>query len=160
MILIYKLTRKNGKFSALAKGILSKATINTIRHIISILLFLLLMSSTGIKNDNAKVEKISFSIYKKNSSIGFIDIEKTSLNQTTTFNVDSEVNAKVIFNFKAIGREKSVYKEDTLIFSSVYRKINNKIKLDQSIEFINGIYLLSENQKKKHLILILFVGIW
>lgn len=94
-------------------------------------------------NENApSVEKISFSIIKKNKIIGYVDIEKQSLNETTTFIINSEVNAKVIFNFNAIGNEKTIYKQDTLVYSSVYRKLNNKVKLNQSLSLIDGQYIL------------------
>ena len=109
--------------------------------------FLLSMSSSD--KEVPKVEKVSFSIIKKNSTIGYIDIEKQSLNETTTYIINSEVNAKVIFNFNAIGKEKSIYKKDTLIYSSIYRKLNNKVKLNQSLSFINGKYLLKEENKNE-----------
>lgn len=109
----------------------------------------LLLSNTGLDNSVGEVENISFSIIKNESSIGFINIEKASINQTTTYTINSEVNAKFIFNFNAIGREKSIYSSDTLIYSSVYRKLNNKVKLDQSLSLINGTYFLDVKKKKE-----------
>ena len=102
----------------------------------------LLLSYNSSNNTTPIVEKISFSIIKKESNIGFIDIEKTSFNHTTTYTINSEVNAKVVFNFNAIGKEKSIYKEDTLIYSSVYRKLNNKVKLNQTLSLNEGKYVL------------------
>ncbi len=110
-----------------------------------------LLANTNINNEIEEVEKISFSIIKKDSSIGFIDIKKASLNTQTTYIINSEVNTKVIFNFNAVGKEKSIYKGDTLIFSSVYRKLNHKVKLNQSLSFINGKYLLKNKNKKEKL---------
>lgn len=107
-----------------------------------------LISSTSFNNSVSEVEKISFSIIKNKSSIGFIDIEKASLDRTTIYTINSEVNAKVIFNFKAVGREKSIYKEDTLIFSSIYRKLNSRVKLNQSLSFVKGKYLLKDKHKR------------
>lgn len=111
----------------------------------------LLLSNTNSNNTALEVEKISFSIINRDSSIGFIDIEKTSFNHTTTYIVNSEVKAKVIFNFNAIGREKTIYKEDTLIYSSVYRKLNNKVKLNQSLSFKGGKYIFDNSQKRETL---------
>jgi len=110
-----------------------------------------LLSNTSNVNESAEVEKISFSIIKKNSRIGYIDVEKASLNKTTTYTIDSEVKVKVVFNFSAIGREKSIYKNDILVYSSVFRKQNNKVKLDQSLSLIKGKYLLKEKNKKEEI---------
>jgi hypothetical protein len=110
-----------------------------------------LLANTSTNSSAPEVEKISFSIIKKNSSIGFIDIEKTSINETTTYIINSKVNTKVIFNFDAVGMEKSIYRKDTLVFSSMYRKLNNKVKLNQSIALINGKYISEEKNKKEAL---------
>ncbi|WP_445958067.1 DUF6134 family protein [Yeosuana sp.] len=111
-----------------------------------VLPFLLLSNSN---DTTTEVENITFNIINKNTEIGFINIQKTFINQITTYNVDSEVNAKVIFNFNAIGREKSIYKEDTLIYSSLYRKLNDKENLNQSLSFNDGKYILKIKNKKE-----------
>jgi hypothetical protein len=110
-----------------------------------------LLSNTSSDNVNTKVENISFNIINKNKNIGFIDIEKRDLEHTTTYIVNSEVNTKVIFNFSATGREKSIYRTDTLIYSSIFRKLNKKIKLDQRLTLDNGRYIL--NYKKNNEVL-------
>lgn len=104
----------------------------------------LLLSMIPLENNVPVVENISFSVVKKNSSIGFINIEKRTINNITTFTVNSEVNANIIFNFTAVGKEKSVYKEDTLVYSSVYRMLNNKVKLNQALLFEKGKYVLKD----------------
>jgi hypothetical protein len=104
---------------------------------------------TPLNESAPTIEKVSFSILNKNASVGYIDIEKQSLNETTTYLINSEVNTKVIFNFNAIGKEKSIYKEDTLVYSSIYRKLNNKVKLNQSLSFKDGKYLIENEDEKE-----------
>ncbi len=111
----------------------------------------LLLSMIPLESNMPVIENISFNVVKKSTVIGYINIEKRSLNQTTTFTITSEVNAKVVFNFNAIGKEKSVYNKDTLIYSSVYRMLNNKVKLNQSLLFENGAYIL-ENMGKREIV--------
>lgn len=101
-----------------------------------------LLSNTSPDNAITKVENISFNIINKNKNIGFIDIEKRDTEHTTIYSINSEVNARVIFNFNAVGKEKSIYRADTLIYSSVYRKLNKKVKIDQSLTFSDGKYVL------------------
>ena len=111
----------------------------------------LLLSMIPLENNVPVVENISFSVVKKNTSIGFINIEKRTVNNITTFTVNSEVNANIIFNFNAVGKEKSVYKEDTLVYSSVYRMLNNKVKLNQALLFEKGKYFLKNMGKDENI---------
>ncbi len=145
LILIFKLVKKNSSSEALVKIGFIKNIISKAKYVFP---FLLLLSSAEVKNENSLEERISFSVNKNNNSIGFINVKKTSLNQITTYTISSEVNARVVFKFKAQGKEKSVYKNDTLIFSSVYRKINKKIKLNQSLSLVDGTYFLTDKDKK------------
>lgn len=147
MLLIYGYKKVFKKSHSFEIASVLKKLIFKIKYIIPFFL----LAYTSLNNETTEVEKISFSIIKKNSRIGYIDIEKASLDKTTTYTLDSEVKVKVIFSFKAIGREKSIYKDDTLIFSSVYRKLNNKVKLNQSLSFINGKYLFKEKNKKEEI---------
>lgn len=145
MLLIYTFKKVFKKSYSFEITSVLKKLIFKIKYIIPFFL----LAYTSINNETTEVEKISFNIIKKNSRIGYIDIEKTSLNKITTYTLDSEVKVKVVFNFSAIGREKSIYKDDTLIFSSIYRKLNNKVKLNQSLFFVNGKYLLKKKNKKE-----------
>lgn len=111
----------------------------------------LLLSMIPLESNVPVVENISFSVVKKNTSIGFINIEKRTVNNITTFIVNSEVNANIIFNFNAVGKEKSVYKEDTLVYSSVYRMLNNKVKLNQALLFEKGKYILKNMGKDENI---------
>lgn len=110
-----------------------------------------LISTTTMNNVSSNSEKISFSVIKNNSSIGYLNMEKLTSQETTTYFIDTNVKAKLILSFDVSGSEKSIYKEDILIFSSVFRKINNKVKANQSLFFANGKYFLSNRDKKEFL---------
>ena len=148
--LIYKLTRSKGKALVLPE-LFTKSFFTWIKYILVPLLFLLLMSSTGIDNAMPIFEKVEFSIINKNANIGFISIERSSHGRTTSYTINSEVNAKIIINFKVVGKERYVFRNDTLVYSSMYRKINNKVKLNQNIEFKKGKYVFSDYAKKETL---------
>ncbi|MBT8259811.1 MAG: hypothetical protein KJN82_00730, partial [Bacteroidia bacterium] len=51
----------------------------------------------------------------------------------------------------AEGKERSVYRNDTLIYSSVYRKLNNRIKVNHTLTFNKGSYALIKGQNKSSL---------
>ncbi|MBE9489110.1 MAG: hypothetical protein IMY67_02350 [Bacteroidetes bacterium] len=146
MLLIYTLKKLFKSTYSLEKSTVFKLVLK-IKYIIPFFL----ISSSSFNNAVTEVERISFSVIKNESSIGFIDVEKSSLDKTTIYTINSEVNTRVIFNFNAVGREKSIYNEDTLVFSSVYRKINKKVKLNQSLSLIEGKYFLKNKRKKEFL---------
>lgn len=93
-----------------------------------------------------KKETVSFDILRKNSSVGYINLEKQEIGNKVIITATSEVNTKVILNFKATGSDKCIYQDNVLIYSSQFRKINNKVKTDQSVSRLNGKYLFKENE--------------
>lgn len=110
---------------------------------------LLLISTISSDKLSTMEETISYSIINKNKTIGTIDIEKRSTDLTTIYTLDSEVKAKTIFNFNVRAKEKSIYRGDTLVFSSIYRSINKKVKLDQSLTLRNGEYILKHRKNNE-----------
>jgi len=143
MLLIYTFKKVFNKFSSFEMKTAIKMLVFKIKYIIPFFL----LSNTSLNNADTDVKKISFSIIKKDSCIGFIDIEKTSIDEITTYIINSEVKAKVIFIFNAVGIEKYIYKSDTLIYSSLYRKLNNKVKLNQTLSLVEGKYFLKEKNR-------------
>ena len=73
-----------------------KRVIKSIVFKIKYTLPFLLLSMIPLESNVPVVENISFSVVKKNTSIGFINIEKRSIKNITTFTVNSEVNANVL----------------------------------------------------------------
>lgn len=110
--------------------------------------FFLISFTSGDSLTNES-ETIRFDIVKKEKILGFINMKKIKNAQTTRFIINSEVNTKLLINFKASSKETYIYKEDTLVYSSIYRTLNDKVKVDQSISFTKGNYYLIHNNKKQ-----------
>lgn len=108
--------------------------------------FLLISMMTPII-ENDGIENVEFEIINKDKKIGYISIVKSTEGTRTTYEVKSRVETKFILKFKAVGSETSVYQNDTLVYSSMYRKVNRKIKVDQVVEFKNGNYYLNDKKK-------------
>lgn len=106
----------------------------------------LLISFTSGEHKPETLETIRFDIVKKSKVLGFIDLQKLNSNETTTYRIQSEVNTKFLIEFKASSKETYVYENDTLIYSSIYRTINDKIKVDQSLSYNKGNYLLKRKK--------------
>ncbi len=110
--------------------------------------FFLISFTSGDSLTNES-ETIRFDIVKKEKILGFINMKKIKNEQTTRFIINSEVNTKLLINFKASSKETYIYKEDTLVFSSIYRTLNDKVKVDQSISFTKGNYYLNNNKEQQ-----------
>ncbi len=109
----------------------------------------LLLSMASLDNTSPKAELIAFNVINKNSKIGYINIEKRLQDESITYTLNSNINAKLLFNFNAVAEERSVYKKDTLVFSSIYRKLNNKVNRNQSLTLVNGKYILSHKDDEE-----------
>jgi len=85
-------------------------------------------------------------IVKNNKILGFINLNKRIQNEKTTYIISSKVNTKFIIDFKATSKENYIYEKDKLVYSSIYRKINNRVKVDQSISYHEGQYYLKDKK--------------
>ncbi len=106
----------------------------------------LLISFTSGDYKPETLETIRFDIVKKSKVLGFIDLQKLNSNETTTYRIQSEVNTKFLIEFKASSKETYVYENDTLIYSSIYRTINDRVKVDQSLSYNQGNYFLKQKK--------------
>lgn len=146
MVLIYIIYFFRNRNRLSFKINLKRVSYNFLRKLKYLFIFLLFSFSDPEVNLNAS-ETIVFSVSRHNDSIGFVEIKRTNLENVTSYIIDSEVNVRVIFNFKANGHEKSIYKDDVLVYSSMYRKMNDKLKLDQSLTLQDGNYIFNNNGK-------------
>lgn len=111
----------------------------------------LLISFTASEHTLESFETIRFDIVKKSKIIGFVNLQKENSNETTTYRIKSEVNAKFLVEFKANSKETYVYENDTLIYSSIYRTINDIVKVDQSLSYNEGNYLFKQKKRNQFL---------
>lgn len=139
------------------KGNHKQRFVNIFFKVKSVLLILkylvpfLLLSMLNPNNELSNSEHKTFDIVNKKGSIGFIELERIVNDNTTTYNINSRVETRILLRFRAKGKEKAVYRNDTLIFSSVYRKLNNKVKVNQIITLVDKSYFLSTNKNREEL---------
>jgi hypothetical protein len=106
---------------------------------------LLLVTSSYGNNENNEANFIAYHVVKNGDIIGTIHIVKSQTNDEVIYELESKISAKFILKFDIIGKEKSIYKNGTLIYSHVYRKVNNKVKTDHEIELKKDIYESGKN---------------
>lgn len=110
-----------------------------------------LLSFSSVSNDE-DFERLNFSIFDRHSKIGTIVIERSRHFDSTFYSVKSSVNTSFIFKYEALGKEEYIFKNDTLIYSKLYRRVNKKVKADQTLLFKDGQYH-SINSKRQKLLL-------
>ncbi|TWO33276.1 hypothetical protein E1J38_005105 [Seonamhaeicola sediminis] len=79
---------------------------------------------------------------KNNKSVGSITIKREKLGNSIAYTLSSKIKAKFIVEFDIEAEEKSIYKEGALVYSSIFRKLNDKVKLNQSLSLVEGQYVL------------------
>lgn len=149
LFLILLIIRKMGDRNFLT-ACLNQIAAQVLPKLKYILPFLLVSFTVG-ESSPVINETIRYDIVKKTKTIGFIELQKTKTNKTTTYKIKSEVNSKFIIEFKANSKETYIYENDTLIYSSIYRTINNKVSVDQSLAYNEGSYFLKQKKENQQL---------
>ncbi|MCR8668306.1 hypothetical protein NO995_11485 [Aestuariibaculum sp. M13] len=112
-------------------------------------LFFFIVSSSFAYNTVNTSEALTYKIVKNNTTIGFINIEKQVESDVTTYVLKSHVEAKFLVNISILCNEKTIYKNGVLIYSSVYRKVNGKVKANHKLLRESGRYTLFYDNKKQ-----------
>ena len=98
---------------------------------------------------NSKI--ITYHVIKNDVLIGTIEINKRVIDDSVIYLSESHIKAKFLFTFNVAAREKSIYKNGVLVYSSIFRTLNNKIKTDNEIVLDNGQYKLQSRGNSKTL---------
>lgn len=139
---------KGGQKQSIVNVLLKlKSILLNIKYLVPFLLLSMLNSNNELNNSENKI----FDIVNKKGSVGFIEIERIVNDNTTTYNINSQVETRILLRFKAKGKEKAVFRNDTLIFSSIYRKLNNKVKVNQIITLEDKSYFVNTNKNIEQL---------
>ncbi len=135
----------NRKYSVLGRLKKLKGNHLKAKIVFIALLFLITTSSNG------QDQNLSFEVWKNNSLIGNISMREKINSDSVVYDLSSIIKAKVILNFKVTGSEKTIYKNGLLVYSSVYRKLNSKEKVNKELRFKEGKYQLINSGRLSHL---------
>ena len=78
-------------------------------------------------------QEFTFQVWKNNSKIGYITINKTTLDSKVEYNLSSEIKTWALLNLNINGQEKSIFENGELKYSSVDREMNKKRKVDKEL---------------------------
>jgi len=118
----------------------------TIQKIIVLLMLSVFTCAQGSNKPDSETSKV-FQIVKNDKVIGTINMVKKIYGDSIIYDSESQINVKLLLRFEITGNEKSVFKNGILVYSSVYRKLNNKVKANHVIARQGTHYNLNDNNK-------------
>ena len=112
------------------------------------LLVVLLGTMTSI---NAQQKKLEYNIKRNGDVVGNIHFIQGIVGNRTTLTMESEVNTRFIFNFKARAKEEVIYDNGIMTWSSIFRKLNGNVKVDKKTKANGSAYTVYKGSKKETL---------
>lgn len=130
------------------------APLNSI--MLKVIAILVLLGSTNIfgyseVKINEPNKSLIYNIVRNDIVIGKIEINQTVSGDSIIYTINSDIIAKFILTFKVVGKEKYIYKDGTLIYSSLFRTLNDKVKTNNCIIYNKGEYSFQSPEGKKSL---------
>ena len=116
----------------------------------SIKLTLIVLLSIAI-GTQAQQTKFEYRIKRNGDEVGTIHFIKGIVGNRTVLTMESEVNTRFIFNFKAKAKEEVIYDNGIMTWSSIYRKLNGKVKIDKKTKATGNVYTVFKGNKTETL---------
>jgi hypothetical protein len=113
-------------------------------------LALVILLGIGIST-KAQQNKFEYSIKRNGDEVGTIHFTQGISGNRTVLTMESEVNTRFIFNFKAKAKEEAIYDDGILTWSSIFRKLNGNIKIDKKTKANGNAYTVYKGNKTETL---------
>ena len=112
------------------------------------LLIVLLSTMISI---NAQQKKLEYSIKRNGDVVGNIHFIQGIVGNRIVLTMESEVNTRFIFNFKAKAKEEVIYDNGIMTWSSIFRKLNGNVKVDKKTKATGNAYTVYKGSKTETL---------
>ena len=109
-------------------------------------LSLIILLSVAISS-NAQEKKLEYNIKRNGEIVGNIHFIQRVAGGRTILTMESEVNTRFIFNFKAKAKEEAIYDNGIMTWSSIFRKLNGNIKADKKTKAVGNAYTIYKGNK-------------
>lgn len=106
---------------------------------LKVVLVWLIFSLLSIKASSQE-RQLTFGVWRNKARIGTISVDENIYKDQTVYLVQSEIKFRMVIGFNIVATEKTVFENGILTYSSLYRKINDKEKVNKSLSYSNGIY--------------------
>ena len=99
----------------------------------------------------AQQKKLEYNIKRNGDVVGTINFIQGIAGNRTVLTMESEVNTRFIFNFKAKAKEEVIYDDSIMTWSSIYRKLNGNVKIDKKTKANGNVYTVYKGSKTETL---------
>src|SRR5574339_603998 len=100
---------------------------------------------------NAQEKKLEYQIKRNGSIVGNIHFIQGIAGNRTVLTMESEVNTRFIFTFKAKAKEEVIYDNGIMTWSSIFRKLNGNVKIDKKTKANGNAYTIYKGSKTETL---------
>jgi hypothetical protein len=100
---------------------------------------------------NAQEKKLEYNIKRNGDVVGSIHFIQGVAGNRTVLTMESEVNTRFIFNFKAKAKEEVIYDNGIMTWSSIFRKLNGNVKIDKKTKANGNVYTVYKGSKTETL---------
>ena len=100
---------------------------------------------------NAQEKRLEYNIKRNGDVVGNIHFIQGIAGNRTVLTMESEVNTRFIFNFKARAKEEVIYDNGIMTWSSIFRKLNGTVKIDKKTKANGSAYTVYKGSKKETL---------
>jgi len=100
---------------------------------------------------NAQQKKLEYSIKRNGDVVGNIHFIQGIVGNRIVLTMESEVNTRFIFNFKAKAKEEVIYDNGIMTWSSIFRKLNGNVKVDKKTKATGNAYTVYKGSKTETL---------
>lgn len=150
LFIIYTFLKKHGNLGGLQANLKThnffKA--NTHSFFVNILVILILFMPMW---SNAQNLQLNYKIMRNGVAIGWLRLDKTTIENKSVLLLVSEIKTKIIFPITVFAKESSAFEKGKLVYSSQIRKTNGAVKLDKQTRLIESKYEVTTNGEKEKL---------
>ena len=143
-LLIFYVLKRHNVIPVSEKRLLKFKT--SIQKILVLVMLSVFTCAQGFNNPDKETPKV-FQIVKNHKVIGTISMVRKVFGDSIIYDAESQINVRFLLRFKITGKEKSVFRHGVLVYSSVYRELNNKVKANHVIARQGSSYSLNDNNK-------------
>lgn len=118
--------------------------------IFKILLFILLGCTSTIAAVGQETN-LTYSVIRNGSEIGAIVIKEIRKGTQVSYYLQSQIKVQFILSFTVKAIEETIYENDILVSSLIYRKFNESEKVNKRIRFANNNYIINNGKSEKWL---------
>ena len=100
---------------------------------------------------NAQEKRFEYIIKRNGDVVGNIHFTHGIAGNRTVLTLESEVNTRFIFNFKAKVKEETIFDKGIMTWSSIFRNLNGNVKVDKKTRVNGNAYTVYKGNKTETL---------